>query len=182
MARFLPTMASADFCSITGNRWQISQGKCNSFHPCSLCIYVVVSRAVCSDVCRQLPSDSTSRWTPLLLANASYCKVHSGLAPYSYYTCLAHIKKQVYENEHLLYDIVRSVYLFPRSNTNHSQSLRIKNIKHSILNNHCLTVNWKLQTINSLFRSQTLHRICYRCFYCLEAYRQQRDQYYQYAC
>ena len=35
------------------------------------------------NVCRQLPSDSTSRWTPLLLANTPYCKAYSGLAPYS---------------------------------------------------------------------------------------------------
>jgi hypothetical protein len=27
-----------------------------------------------SDLCLQLPSDSISQWTPLLLANASYCK------------------------------------------------------------------------------------------------------------
>ncbi|MEG7364713.1 hypothetical protein [Aerococcus tenax] len=26
------------------------------------------------NICLQLPSDSTSRWTPLSLANSSYCK------------------------------------------------------------------------------------------------------------
>ncbi len=36
-----------------------------------------------SNVCRQLPSDSTSQWTPLLLAKTPYCKVSSGLPPYS---------------------------------------------------------------------------------------------------
>jgi len=42
------------------------------------------------------------------------------------------IEKQVYENEHLLYDIVRSVYLFFHSNTNYSQSSADK--KYSTLN------------------------------------------------
>jgi hypothetical protein len=36
-----------------------------------------------SNVCRQLPSDSQSPATPLLLANDTYCNAHSGLAPYS---------------------------------------------------------------------------------------------------
>ena len=36
-----------------------------------------------SHICRQLPSDSASRWTPLLLTNTPYCKACSGLAPYS---------------------------------------------------------------------------------------------------
>jgi len=36
-----------------------------------------------SNVCLQLPSDSASRRTPLLLANTSYCKAYSGLEPYS---------------------------------------------------------------------------------------------------
>ena len=31
--------------------------------------------------CLQLPSDSTSRWTPLSLANSSYCQACSGLSP-----------------------------------------------------------------------------------------------------
>jgi len=37
-----------------------------------------------ANVCRQLPSDSTSQWTPLLLANDSYYNAHSGLAPIAY--------------------------------------------------------------------------------------------------
>ncbi|MDR0493579.1 MAG: transposase [Nitrososphaerota archaeon] len=41
-------------------------------------------------ICLQLLSDSTSQWTPLLLANSSYCKVCSGLTPPSYQTCRAH--------------------------------------------------------------------------------------------
>ena len=87
----------------------------SAFHSCSLCIYAVVLCTVkgfClfgnitrtttphmqflfvgSNVCRQLPSDSTSRWTPLLLANTPYCKAYSGLAPYSRYTCPAHIRR-----------------------------------------------------------------------------------------
>ncbi|MBE6665861.1 MAG: hypothetical protein E7603_06565, partial [Ruminococcaceae bacterium] len=32
-------------------------------------------------LCRGLPSDSTSRQTPLSLANSSYCQVCSGLSP-----------------------------------------------------------------------------------------------------
>ncbi|MBV7532955.1 hypothetical protein, partial [Chitinophaga sp. sic0106] len=43
-------------------------------------------------ICRQLPSDSQSPATPLLLANPSYYKVGSGLAPYSRSPCLAHTK------------------------------------------------------------------------------------------
>ncbi len=42
--------------------------------------------------CLQLLSDSTSRWTPLLSANSSYCQVYSGLAPPSYRSCRAHQK------------------------------------------------------------------------------------------
>ena len=40
----------------------------------------------------RLPSDSTSRWTPLSLANSSYCQVCSGLSPPSDCACRAHIK------------------------------------------------------------------------------------------
>lgn len=76
-----------------------------AFHSCSLYIYLIVFCAVSgfcllcnithttlpymqflfvgSNVCRQLPSDSPSRWTPLLLANTKYCNSCSGLAPYS---------------------------------------------------------------------------------------------------
>src|SRR5690606_11425316 len=36
-------------------------------HPHSFCLMVFVSLG--PELCRQLPSDSTSRWTPLLLAN-----------------------------------------------------------------------------------------------------------------
>ena len=38
-----------------------------------------------SNVCLRLPSDSSSRRTPLPLTNTPYCKVYSGLAPYSCY-------------------------------------------------------------------------------------------------
>ena len=44
-------------------------------------------------LCRRLPSDSTSRWTPLPLANSSYCQVCSGLSPPSCNACRAHIIK-----------------------------------------------------------------------------------------
>lgn len=76
-----------------------------AFHSRSLCIYMIVFCVVSgfclfgnithttlpymqflfvgSNVCRLLPSDSISRWTPLLLANDTYYNAHSGLAPYS---------------------------------------------------------------------------------------------------
>ena len=44
-------------------------------------------------VCIRLPSDSTSRWTPLPSANRSYCQACSGLSPPSYCPCRAHYKK-----------------------------------------------------------------------------------------
>ena len=44
--------------------------------------------------CLRLPSDSTSRWTPLPLANSSYCQVCSGLSPPSNSACRAHYKKR----------------------------------------------------------------------------------------
>ena len=48
-----------------------------------------------ADLCRQLPSDSQSPTTPLLLANTPYCKACSGLPPYSLYTCLTHKKRAI---------------------------------------------------------------------------------------
>ena len=48
-----------------------------------------------SGFCLRLPSDSTSRWTPLPLANSSCCQVCSGLSPPSYRTCRAHRQKGV---------------------------------------------------------------------------------------
>ena len=47
------------------------------------------------ELCRRLPSDSSSRRTPLPLANTSYCQVCSGLSPYSYRPCRAHMKLPV---------------------------------------------------------------------------------------
>ena len=41
----------------------------------------------------RLPSDSTSRWTPLPSANASYCRARSGLSPPSCCPCRAHYQK-----------------------------------------------------------------------------------------
>ena len=38
----------------------------------------------------RLPSDSTSRWTPLSSANSSYCQACSGLSPPSNRSCRAH--------------------------------------------------------------------------------------------
>ena len=40
-------------------------------------------------LCIRLPSDSTSRWTPLPSANSSCCQVCSGLSPPSYRPCRA---------------------------------------------------------------------------------------------
>ena len=44
-------------------------------------------------LCLQLLSDSTSRWTPLLSANSSYCQAYSGLSPPTYRPCRAHPRK-----------------------------------------------------------------------------------------
>ena len=43
-------------------------------------------------LCRRLPSDPISRWTPLPLANSSYCQVCSGLSPPSCNACRAHTR------------------------------------------------------------------------------------------
>ncbi|TGA98742.1 hypothetical protein E4665_07780 [Sporolactobacillus shoreae] len=45
-----------------------------------------------SEFCLRLPSDSTSRWTPLPSANSSYCQACSGLSPPSCRPCRAHKK------------------------------------------------------------------------------------------
>ena len=42
----------------------------------------------------RLPSDSTSRWTPLPSANASCYRARSGLSPPSYRPCWAHHQKR----------------------------------------------------------------------------------------
>ena len=42
----------------------------------------------------RLPSDSTSRWTPLPSANASCYRARSGLSPPSYRPCRAHKKER----------------------------------------------------------------------------------------
>ena len=46
------------------------------------------------EVCRPLPSDSTSPWTPLRLANCYFCLHSSGLAPYRLRPCWAHQKNR----------------------------------------------------------------------------------------
>ncbi|HUZ58991.1 MAG TPA: hypothetical protein VMU83_11800, partial [Hanamia sp.] len=77
----------------------------SAFSSCRLCIYSIMFRTVIgllylwlhhphytayiqflfvgANFCRCLPSDSTSQWTPLPLANTPYCKAYSGLTPYS---------------------------------------------------------------------------------------------------
>jgi len=47
--------------------------------------------------CRQLPSDSASPRTPLLLANLYFCLRGSGLPPYSSCACRAHTNGQLSE-------------------------------------------------------------------------------------
>ena len=53
-------------------------------------------------VCLRLPSDSTSRWTPLPSANSSHCKACNGLSPSSLRTCRAHPKRSLSQSERLL--------------------------------------------------------------------------------
>ncbi len=53
--------------------------------------------------CLQLPSDSASPRTPLLLANLYFCLRGSGLTPYSSCTCRAHIKKTLAVTNALTY-------------------------------------------------------------------------------
>ncbi len=91
---------------------QTSPGKSDSLHPMypphllnearAVLDFVLIRRLVRSiqphmrflfigsGLCRRLPSDSTSRWTPLPLASGSHCQAHSGLSPPSYRPCRAH--------------------------------------------------------------------------------------------
>ena len=50
----------------------------------------------------RLPSDSTSRWTPLPSANSSYCQVCGGLSPPSYCPCRAHENRRQQDAKFLL--------------------------------------------------------------------------------
>src|SRR5699024_12004277 len=59
-------------------------------YPSQLCLIWFVYLG--SRVCRQLPSDSTSRWTPLSLANGSYYQVRRRLSLPRHNTCPAHHK------------------------------------------------------------------------------------------
>ena len=117
-----PIIACSNGCFRFGIHSYLRQFVCRSlrvsrsaFGSCSLCIYADRFRTVkgfClfgnithlstpymqflfvgSNLCRQLPSDPQSPTAPLLLANTPYCKVCSGLTPYSGYTCLTHQKK-----------------------------------------------------------------------------------------
>ncbi len=62
----------------------------NSSVPSMPCMQFLFVR---TRLCLRLPSDSTSRWTPLSLANSSYCRVCSGLSPPSNRACRAHHKQ-----------------------------------------------------------------------------------------
>src|SRR5699024_9982950 len=66
-------------------------------YPSQLCLIWFVYLG--SRVCRQLPSDSTSRWTPLSLANGSYYQVRRRLSLPRHNTCPAHNK----ENRNLVF-------------------------------------------------------------------------------
>jgi hypothetical protein len=74
------------YCRELGQYW-ILFCKANSSIPIQPCIQFLF---VSSGLCLRLPSDSTSRWTPLPFANSSYCQVCSGLSPPSYSPCRAH--------------------------------------------------------------------------------------------
>ena len=87
-----------------------------TFFPCNCCIYCmelgqyrtlfcmenssipiqpyIQFLSVSSGICLRLPSDSTSQWTSLPLANSSYCQAWSGLSPLSYSPCRAHHKRE----------------------------------------------------------------------------------------
>ncbi|KIO64001.1 hypothetical protein B4064_1743 [Caldibacillus thermoamylovorans] len=60
---------------------------------------------VSSGFCLRLPSDSTSRWTPLPLANSSYCQACSGLSPPSYSPCRAHHKEGLSKKSYFRFKI-----------------------------------------------------------------------------
>lgn len=73
--------------------------------PCMKFLFVSAS------VCRRLSSDSTSRWTPLPLANSSYCQVCSGLSPPSCHLYRAHKKKKKPNNWFLLLNPMHTPFL-----------------------------------------------------------------------
>ena len=60
----------------------------------------------------RLPSDSTSRGTPLSSANSSYCQVCSGLSPPSDCSCRAHHKSSPSDLQVLTGSFVCSVNFF----------------------------------------------------------------------
>ena len=53
-------------------------------------------------VCLRLPSDPTSRWTPLPSADSSHCKACNGLSPSSLRTCRAHPRRSHYLHLHVI--------------------------------------------------------------------------------
>ena len=111
---------------------QTSPGKSDSLHPmypphllnearavldfvlCGKLVHSIQPRMrflfIGSELCLRLPSDSTSRWTPLPLASGSHYQAHSGLSPPSYRPCRAHHNK---ENRILLFSYCyKRVYIF----------------------------------------------------------------------
>src|SRR5699024_5351512 len=77
---------------------------------------------VSASFCLRLPSDSTSRWTPLPSANSSYCQACSGLSPPSYRPCWAHNKK-TFVSERLSLKVFKLKYFYIvllSSNATHS--------------------------------------------------------------
>src|SRR5699024_1740795 len=73
-------------------------------YPSQLCLIWFVYLG--SRVCRQLPSDSTSRWTPLSLANGSYYQVRRRLSLPRHNTCPAHNRKDPAARRILLYCLI----------------------------------------------------------------------------
>ena len=74
----------------------------------------------------RLPSNSTSRWTPLPSVNASYCRARCGLSPLSCCSCRAHTKRQqklpcpCYRSSlHLSHDFLAHNILYPAANHLH---------------------------------------------------------------
>ena len=76
--------------------------------------------SVSASVCVRLPSDSTSRWTPLSFTNSSYCQVCSGLSPPSYHPCRAHQKKGWSQMRPALFSIIRHALSQMRSDSQKS--------------------------------------------------------------
>ena len=91
-------------------------------------------------LCLRLPSDSTSRWTPLPLANASCYRARSGLAPPSYRPCRAHN----YKKDCVHYGAVLFTYNGCKTGLARAKSFCInggRSLSHSLTLLHLLLLN-----------------------------------------